>query len=98
MSASFPAIDLPPRPLPAPSPDEPPRLTARTLEGLEWILAKELERVGGLNLRVGRRTIEFSAASGSEKETLYRAVLESRTAIRVLEPLGRFRVDSPESL
>lgn len=94
----FPVVPPVPRPLPAPSLDEPPRLTARTLEGLEWILARELERVGAQDLRVGRRTIEFSAAPGAEKETLYRAVLESRTAIRVLEPLGRFRVDSPDSL
>jgi len=98
MDVLFPVVPPAPRPLPAPSPDEPPRLTARTLEGLEWILARELERVGARDLRIGRRTIEFSAAAGAEKETLYRAVLESRTAIRVLEPLGRFRVDSPESL
>ena len=95
---AFPAVPAPPRPLVAPSLDEPPRLTARTLEGLEWLLARELESLGGHDLRIGRRTIEFTAAPGAEKETLYRAVLESRTAIRVLEPLGRFRVDSPESL
>jgi 23S rRNA (guanine2445-N2)-methyltransferase / 23S rRNA (guanine2069-N7)-methyltransferase len=99
MSAiAFPAVPPPPRPLPAPVLDDPPRLTARTLEGLEWILARELEAVGATDLRIGRRTIEFSAPPGSEKETLYRAVLESRTAIRILEPLGRFRVDSPEAL
>jgi 23S rRNA (guanine2445-N2)-methyltransferase / 23S rRNA (guanine2069-N7)-methyltransferase len=98
MPALFPDVPPVPRPLPAPSPDEPPRLTARTLEGLEWILARELEAIGARDLRVGRRTIEFSAAPGAERETLYRAVLESRTAIRVLEPLGRFRVDSPDAL
>ena len=99
MSAvAFPAMPPAPRPLPAPVLDDPPRLTARTLEGLEWILARELEAVGATDLRVGRRTIEFSAPPGREKETLYRAVLESRTAIRILEPLGRFRVDSPEAL
>ncbi len=98
MSPQFPSVPPVPRPLPAPVLDEPPRLTARTLEGLEWILARELEAVGAQDLRIGRRTIEFSAAPGSEKETLYRAVLESRTAIRILEPLGRFRVDSPDSL
>ena len=87
-----------PRPLPAPVADEPPRLTARTLEGLEWLLARELETVGATDLRIGRRTIEFAAPPGAEKETLYRAVLECRTAIRVLEPLGRFRVDAPEAL
>jgi 23S rRNA (guanine2445-N2)-methyltransferase / 23S rRNA (guanine2069-N7)-methyltransferase len=94
----FPDVPPTPRPLPAPLADEPPRLTARTLEGLEWILARELAAIGGRDMRIGRRTIEFSAAPGAEKETLYRAVLESRTAIRALEPLGRFRVDSPESL
>jgi hypothetical protein len=35
-------------------------MTARTLEGLEWILARELEQVGAQDLRIGRRTIEFS--------------------------------------
>jgi 23S rRNA (guanine2445-N2)-methyltransferase / 23S rRNA (guanine2069-N7)-methyltransferase len=94
----FPAVHPVPRPLPAATIEEPPRLTARTLEGLEWLLATELEAIGANDLRIGRRTIEFSAAPGRERETLYRAVLESRTAIRVLEPLGRFRVDSPESL
>ena len=73
-------------------------MTARTLEGLEWVLARELEAIGATDLRIGRRTIEFSTTPGKEKETLYRAVLESRTAIRILEPLGRFRVESPESL
>ena len=97
-SEMFPDVPLAPRPLAAPVADEPPRLTARTLEGLEWILAREIEAIGGHDLRVGRRTIEFSPPPGAEKETLYRTVLESRMAIRVLEPLGRFRVDSPESL
>jgi 23S rRNA (guanine2445-N2)-methyltransferase / 23S rRNA (guanine2069-N7)-methyltransferase len=98
MVMDFPSPPPTPRPLPAPVADEPPRLTARTLEGLEWVLARELEAVGASDLRIGRRTVEFSAAAGTEKETLYRSVLESRTAIRVLEPLGRFRVESPESL
>lgn len=94
----FPPVHPVPRPLPPATLDELPRLTARTLEGLEWLLARELEALGAHDLRIGRRTIEFSAAPGREQETLYRAVLESRTAIRVLEPLGRFRADSPESL
>ena len=97
-TAIFPDVPPGPRPLPAPQADEPARFTARTLEGLEWVLARELEAIGARDLRIGRRTIEFSAEPGSERETLYRAVLESRVAIRVLEPLGRFRVDSPETL
>ena len=94
----FPKVPVEPRPLPAPVADEPARFTARTLGGLEWVLAKELETLGAVDLRVGRRTIEFSAPPGRERELLYRSVLECRTAIRVLEPLGRFPVNSPESL
>jgi 23S rRNA (guanine2445-N2)-methyltransferase / 23S rRNA (guanine2069-N7)-methyltransferase len=87
-----------PRPLPPPAAHDPPRVTARTLGGLEWVLASELQSLGAVDLRVGRRTVEFSAPLGREREVLYRSVLECRTAIRVLEPLGRFRVDSPEAL
>ena len=97
-TAIFPDVPPGPRPLSAPQADEPARFTARTVEGLEWVLARELEAIGARDLRIGRRTIEFSAEPGSERETLYRAVLESRVAIRVLEPLGRFRVDSPDTL
>lgn len=82
------------RPLPPPQADEPPRLTARTLGGLEDVLAAELGRLGAEDLRVGRRTVEFFGST----ETLYRCVLESRTAIRVLEPLGRFAVRSEDEL
>ena len=41
----FPDVPPVPRPLAAPAADEPPRLTARTLEGLEWVLARELEAI-----------------------------------------------------
>ena len=83
-----------PRPLPPPDPDAPPRLTARTLGGLEGLLAAEICGLGGDVLAVGRRTVEFAGST----EVLYRSVLESRMAIRVLEPLGRFAVDSPEAM
>lgn len=82
------------RPLPPPDPDTPPRLTARTLGGLEELLAAEIRSIGGEVLAVGRRTVEFAGST----EVLYRSVLESRMAIRVLEPLGRFAVDSPEAM
>jgi 23S rRNA (cytosine1962-C5)-methyltransferase len=98
MDRAFPDVPPPPRPLPAPVAGDPPRPTARTLDGLEWVLARELEAVGAVDLRIGRRTVEFSCPPGAERETLYRAVLECRTAIRVLEPLGRFAVASPQEL
>ena len=94
MESLFPEVPPAPRPLLPGDPDMPPSLTARTLDGLEWLLARELSGLGATNLRIGRRTIEFTGTT----ETLYRAVLESRVAIRILEPLGRFAVSSPESL
>jgi len=94
MTGRFPDPIEPPRPLPTASPDDPPRLTARSPDGLEGVLAEELRRIGATDLRIGRRTIEFSGSN----EVLYRSVLECRTAIRVLEPLARFAADSPESL
>jgi len=97
-ATTFPEPPPGPRPLPAPSAEEPPRFTARTLGGLEWVLAAELRSLGVVDLRLGRRTVEFTPPPGREQEVLYRAVLECRTAIRVLEPLGRFHVESPESL
>jgi len=98
VTTRFPDVPPVPRPLPPPEAAEPPRPTVRTLEGLEWVLAGELEALGAREVRVGRRTVEFAADPGRDRETLYRAVLECRTAIRVLEPLGRFRVDSPDAL
>ena len=94
MESPFPEVPAAPRPLLTCAPDVPPSLTARTLDGLEWLLARELVSLGATDLRIGRRTIEFSGST----ETLYRAVLESRVAIRILEPLGRFAVSSPETL
>ena len=94
MESLFPEVPPAPRPLLPSEPDVPASLTARTLDGLEWLLARELSELGATNLRIGRRTIEFTGTT----ETLYRAVLESRVAIRILEPLGRFAVSSPESL
>jgi 23S rRNA (guanine2445-N2)-methyltransferase / 23S rRNA (guanine2069-N7)-methyltransferase len=98
MNHRFPVVPAAPRPLPAPQVGESPRPTARTLDGLEWVLARELEAIGAVDLRIGRRTVEFSGPPGGEREMLYRAVLECRTAIRVLEPLGRFAVASPPEL
>jgi 23S rRNA (guanine2445-N2)-methyltransferase / 23S rRNA (guanine2069-N7)-methyltransferase len=98
VTTRFPDVPPVPRPLPPPEAAEPPRPTVRTLEGLEWVLAGELEALGAREVRVGRRTVEFAAEPGRDRETLYRAVLECRTAIRVLEPLGRFCVDSPAAL
>ena len=60
MESPFPEVPAAPRPLLTCAPDVPPSLTARTLDGLEWLLARELVSLGATDLRIGRRTIEFS--------------------------------------
>ncbi|MEZ5039278.1 MAG: THUMP domain-containing protein [Saprospiraceae bacterium] len=61
---------------------------AKTLAGLEEILAKELKAIGAQDVEIGNRVVRFSG----DKTILYRANLELRTAIRILTPIHRFRV------
>jgi len=57
------------------------------MAGLEEILAEEIKEQGGLNIKVLHRAVSFE----SDKATLYKVNLWSRTAIRVLEPILTFR-------
>ncbi|NCG30793.1 MAG: class I SAM-dependent RNA methyltransferase [Bacteroidetes bacterium] len=63
------------------------KLLAKTLYGLEPILAKELESLGAQNISEGNRAVSFEG----DKELLYRANLELRTALRILVPIASFR-------
>ncbi|MCX6156036.1 MAG: class I SAM-dependent RNA methyltransferase [Candidatus Kapabacteria bacterium] len=63
-------------------------LSATTLYGLEPILADELSAIGAENIEIQNRAITFTGT----KETMYRANLEIRTALRILKPIYSFRV------
>ena len=65
-------------------------LTAKTLSGLEPILAKEIEEIGGKNIHEGRRAVTFT---GTLKQ-IYRANYFLRTAIRVLKEIDTFTFKS----
>ena len=65
-------------------------LTATTQFGLEEVLADELRQLGATIEHVGSRAVEFSG----DKELLYKAVLWSRTAMRLLRPFADF--DAPD--
>lgn len=67
---------------------------AKTLEGLEGILAEELKTLGAQEISVGRRMVEFSG----QKETLYRANYWLRTALRILKPINSFSAKNEEQL
>ncbi len=70
------------------------QIIAKTLAGLEEILAKEIEAIGGINIAIGNRMVSFVG----NKETLYKANLWLRTALRILKPIERFEASSPEEL
>ena len=54
-------------------------LIAKTFQGLEEVLAKELTQLGANNVEIGRRMVSFTG----DKEMMYRANFALRTAIRL---------------
>jgi putative N6-adenine-specific DNA methylase len=70
------------------------RLIAKTLEGLEPILAAELKQIGAENIIPKTREVVFDG----DKRVLYRANLEVRTALRILYPIASFRARTQEHL
>lgn len=70
------------------------QMIAKTLFGLEEVLAEELRALGAGNVRVGNRCVYFEGDSGF----LYKANLNLRTALRILKPIGDFRLTRPEDL
>jgi putative N6-adenine-specific DNA methylase len=63
------------------------RFIAKTFQGLETVLAEEINRIGGKNIKILTRGVEFSG----DMYILYRANLEARTAMRILMPIHTFR-------
>ena len=69
-------------------------MVAKTFQGLEEVLAEELRSIGAENVMPGRRTVSFEG----NLETLYRANLQCRTALRILKPFYKFRAGDADSL
>lgn len=62
-------------------------MVAKTLYGLEEILAEELLALGANDLQIGRRMVSFTG----DKELLYKANFHCRTALRILKPIYHFK-------
>lgn len=61
-------------------------MVAKTLQGLEEVLAEELKEIGAEDIEVGCRSVTFYGT----KETLYKSNFWLRTALRVLKPIHVF--------
>jgi putative N6-adenine-specific DNA methylase len=69
-------------------------LIAKTFQGLEEVLAKELTELGAGEIEIGRRMVAFKG----DKEMMYRANFALRTAIRILKPIKRFEAKSADEV
>lgn len=63
------------------------KLTAKTFSGLEPVLAKEIESIGGKNIKEGRRAVFYEG----DLELIYKSNYFLRTAIRVLKKIAVFQ-------
>lgn len=70
------------------------RFLAKTLMGLEQVLADELAAMGAENIQPVKRGVQFSGGLGM----LYKANYNCRTAIRVLAPVHEFRAHNEQTL
>lgn len=74
--------------------NRPDSYIAKTLFGLEELLAEELRAIGALNVNVIRRAVAFDG----NDEIMYKANLYCRTALRILKIVFRFRAENEDEL
>jgi len=72
----------------------PEKFHAKTLKGLEQLLADELLELGAERTEVVNRGVNFYGG----RAMLYRANVASRLSLRILLPIQRFRAEDPETL
>ena len=70
------------------------KLIAKTFQGLEEVLAQELIKLGAENVERGNRVVYFTG----DKEMMYRANFELRTAVRILKPIATFEATNADEV
>ncbi|MBI9065811.1 MAG: RNA methyltransferase [Salinivirgaceae bacterium] len=70
------------------------RLVAKTMAGLEEVLAEELEQIGAKNIEKQVRAVIFDG----DKAMMYRANYHLRTSISVLKPIYEFIANNEDEL
>ena len=69
-------------------------LVAKTFQGLEEVLAKELTELGASNIEIGNRMVAFTG----DKALMYKANFCLRTAIRILKPIKHFQANTADEV
>ena len=69
-------------------------MIAKTFQGLEEVLAKELVALGANNVQIGRRMVSFTG----DKAMMYKANFHLRTAVRILKPFLRFKATNADEV
>ena len=69
-------------------------MVAKTLYGLEDILANELIALGAQDVEIGRRMVAFTG----DKELMYKANFCCRTALRILKPIYHFKAKDADEV
>jgi putative N6-adenine-specific DNA methylase len=69
-------------------------MLAKTMFGLEDILADELKELGAQNIKILNRAVSFKG----DKGFMYKANLNLRTALRILKPIAHFQSHNKEEL
>lgn len=70
------------------------KIVAKTLAGLENVLAVEIKALGAESVLVERRAVSFIG----DQEMMYKANFHLRTAIKILKPIAEFEVTNRDEL
>lgn len=69
-------------------------IIAKTMQGLEEVLATEITNLGGNNVQIGRRMVSFTG----DQRLLYKSNLHLRTAVRLLKPICSFNAKDADEV
>lgn len=70
------------------------KMVAKTMAGLEDVLAKELIELGANNLEIGNRMVSFEG----NLAMMYKANICCRTALRILKPVYKFTAKNTDDI
>lgn len=69
-------------------------MIAKTFQGLENVLAQELEDLGATEVKILKRAVSFKG----DTKLMYKANLYLRTALKILKPIKTFKAEDADEL